>query len=73
MSDNAQQVTAREVSHAAFELCEFIEDIQDKKTDSLEVRQFKRGQRYAAKSIRKGLGVWLTDEENNRKPQEPSP
>lgn len=63
----SKAIKAREVSHVAFELCEFIEDIADKPTDSQEVERFKAGQRYAAKSIRKSLGIWLTDEENRRK------
>lgn len=59
-------VTAREVARAAFEVCEFFEDIADKPDDTKEVERFKAGQRYAAKSIRKTLGAWLTDEEIRR-------
>src|SRR6188768_784366 len=59
-------ITAREVSRAAFELCEFLEDIKDKPNESPATERFKAGQRYAAKSIRKSLGIWLTDEENSR-------
>ena len=65
--------TADEVRLAAFELCEFIEEIKDKPTDSQEVERFKAGQRYAAKSIRKGLGIWFVDEENSRKTAQAAP
>lgn len=65
--------TADEVRRAAFELCEFIEDIKDKPTDSQEVERFKAGQRYAAKSIRRGLGIWFVDEENSRKTAQAAP
>lgn len=63
----SEALTADEVRRAAFELCEFIEDIVDKPTDTPEAARFKAGQRYAAKTIRKGLGIWFVDEENRRK------
>ncbi|MDQ5959014.1 MAG: hypothetical protein QG592_92, partial [Pseudomonadota bacterium] len=65
--------TADAVRRSAFELCEFIEDIKDKPTDSQEVERFKAGQRYAAKSIRKGLGIWFIDEENRHKAAQAAP
>jgi hypothetical protein len=63
----SEALTVADVRQAAFELCEFIEDIADKPTDLREVERFKAGQRYAAKWIRNGLGTWLADEENRRK------
>lgn len=62
-----QPLTADEVRQAAFELCEWIEDIEDKPTDTSDVTRFKAGQRYAAKVIRRGIGTWFIDEENRRR------
>jgi len=59
-------LTVADVRRAAFELCEFFEDVRDLPNDSRDVERFKAGQRYAAKRIRQGLGTWLTDEENKR-------
>ena len=64
----AQQepVTAREVAQQVFALCEHIESLPESPADSFALERFSAGQRFAAKQIRRGIGTWLTDEENVR-------
>jgi hypothetical protein len=60
-------VTAREVASSVFALCEETEALEDAEGASQTSRDFLRGRRFEAKQIRRGIGTWLTDEENARK------
>lgn len=59
-------ITAREVAAQVFALCEHIEGKPDSSADSFGLERFTAGERFAAKTIRHGIGTWLTDEENTR-------